>query len=168
MDKAFRLPGVPQRGAEAVRSLHRTSKRGRPQAGTHSSSRSILSQSSMHDSDDLARLTRRLFLERAHAVQPLRWRPAADICRTRQGWAIKVELAGVEPEQIQLAARGRFVVLRGHRRDTALVEEGSFYAMEILYSEFERTFELPTDLERYRITTDYRNGMLLVRIDAED
>jgi HSP20 family protein len=122
----------------------------------------------MDDSDDLARLTRRLFLDRTQSVQPLRWRPAADIYRTRQGWVIKVELAGVELDQIQLAPRGRFIVLRGHRRDTALVEEGSFYAMEILYSEFERTFELPADLDRCRIATDYRNGMLLVRIDAED
>ncbi|MGA7980242.1 MAG: Hsp20/alpha crystallin family protein [Chromatiaceae bacterium] len=121
----------------------------------------------MHDSDDLIRLTRRLYLERDQPVQPLRWRPAADLCRTRHGWLIKVELAGVESDEIRLVARGRFLILRGHRRDTALIEGGAFYAMEILYSEFERTFELPVDLERCRITTEYTNGMLLVRINAE-
>ena len=36
--------------------------------------------------------------------------------------------------------------------------------MEIAYSHFERALELPDDLERVRVVTEFRNGMLLVRI----
>jgi HSP20 family molecular chaperone IbpA len=39
--------------------------------------------------------------------------------------------------------------------------------MEIAYSHFERSITLPDDLERARITTDHRYGMLLVRIQRE-
>jgi len=39
--------------------------------------------------------------------------------------------------------------------------------MEISYSQFQRTIELPENLDHARITTEYRQGMLLVRIDKE-
>ena len=41
------------------------------------------------------------------------------------------------------------------------------YHMEISYSTFERTLELPVDLEPARIATEYKDGMLLVRIRTE-
>jgi len=40
-------------------------------------------------------------------------------------------------------------------------------SMEIVYSEFERGFEFPVDIENARILTEFRNGMLLVRIIPE-
>jgi HSP20 family molecular chaperone IbpA len=39
--------------------------------------------------------------------------------------------------------------------------------MEIAYSDFERSLELPCDLGRADITTEYRDGILLVRIATE-
>ena len=39
--------------------------------------------------------------------------------------------------------------------------------MEIAYSHFQRSLELPCDLSRCRITTDYRAGMLHVHITVE-
>jgi HSP20 family molecular chaperone IbpA len=36
--------------------------------------------------------------------------------------------------------------------------------MEISYSHFERTFELPCDLDRCGISTDSRDGMLHIHI----
>ena len=48
------------------------------------------------------------------------------------------------------------------------MEEGcSHYVLEISYSHFERTIELPTNLERARIATEYQYGLLLVRIQTE-
>jgi HSP20 family molecular chaperone IbpA len=39
--------------------------------------------------------------------------------------------------------------------------------MEIAYSRFERQVELPGDLQSARIETEFRHGMLLVRITRE-
>jgi HSP20 family molecular chaperone IbpA len=39
--------------------------------------------------------------------------------------------------------------------------------MEITYSQFERTLELPCNLEHAQITTDYQYGLLLVRVETE-
>jgi len=40
--------------------------------------------------------------------------------------------------------------------------------MEISYSRFERTIELPCDVDHFRILTEYRDGMLLLRLDGEE
>jgi HSP20 family protein len=95
------------------------------------------------------------------------WRPAADVYQTRRGWLVKFDLAGVRPQDITIKAEGRRLIIRGARRDCAVEEGCQYYQMEISYSSFERTLELPCDLERADISTDYRDGMLLVLIPTE-
>ena len=93
------------------------------------------------------------------------WQPLLDIYELQDGWLLKADLAGVRPDEVTVSVRGRIVTLRGSRRDS-LVEEGCcHYRMEISYSSFERSVELPADPGAdARVQTDYRDGMLLVRI----
>lgn len=122
----------------------------------------------MADADDLRHLTRRLYaLHDRTVTRPTRWRPAADIYRTHEGWLVKFELAGVRPEEIQLGVSGRYLTVHGQRMDTEVTEGREFYRLEIAYSRFERTVELPCELQRARLITEYRAGMLLVRIITE-
>ena len=76
-----------------------------------------------------------LFDDLTHLFQPIasssgregvssRWRPPADIYRTREGWLVKVELAGVGKEEVQVTARGNLLTVRGRRRDSGVVEGG--------------------------------------------
>src|SRR5262249_17219375 len=112
---------------------------------------------------DVLRLLHALFNPAACADTP--WRPAADVYRTPdRGWRVKFDLAGVRPEDVQLEADGPRLTLRGSRRDCAREKGCSYYRMEIAYSRFERTLELPCDVGRARVSTDYRDGMLLVHI----
>ena len=109
-----------------------------------------------------------VFLPAADRVRDLLWQPPVDVYRTRTGWLIKVELAGVRPEDVQLSVSGRCLTVSGRRRDWFSEATACCYRMEITYSDFERTLELPTSLERARIATDYQYGLLLVHIQTED
>lgn len=94
------------------------------------------------------------------------WTPAVDIYQVAKGWLVKFDLAGVRPGDIQLKACGRRLTVSGRRGDW-IVEESescSTYSMEITYSQFERTIELPCEIENLETRTDYRDGMLLVRL----
>ncbi len=120
-------------------------------------------------SKDLLILTRRLHLTAEKRVQPLRWQPAADVYEGRDGWLIKLELAGVRREDVRLHVRGNFLSIAGRRVDVERQRERGLRlrSMEITYAEFERGFEFPRSIEQARILTDFRNGMLLVRIALE-
>ncbi|MFO0926908.1 MAG: Hsp20/alpha crystallin family protein [Gemmataceae bacterium] len=122
-------------------------------------------------SKDLIRLMHVLFLPGAEACQTAPWQPNTDVYRTPAGWLIKFELAGVRADDIDLQVLGGRMTLRGVRRDCVLesplardLPRLTHDRMEIAYSGFERTLELPCDLRRADITTDFRDGMLLVRI----
>ena len=92
------------------------------------------------------------------------WRPAVDVYRDRDGWLVKVDLAGVAPQDIELGVRGRYLTVAGVRRDMNVREGRQAYRMEIAYSRFERAVELPVDLEELDIGSECRDGMLLVSI----
>jgi HSP20 family protein len=95
------------------------------------------------------------------------WQPAADIYRTRSGWLLKFELAGVTRDDITLEVHRSHLKVSGVRRDLLVDEYCSFYSLEIAYNRFERTVELPCDLEKAAIEFEFRNGILLVRVTTE-
>jgi HSP20 family protein len=98
---------------------------------------------------------------------PTPWQPSVDVYRTRDGWLLKFDLAGVQVEDVTVSIRGRRVSVSGIRRDS-IVEEGcSYYSMEISYNRFERAVEMPADLENAQVSLQARDGLLLVRVITE-
>ncbi|MBW3543733.1 MAG: Hsp20/alpha crystallin family protein [Planctomycetes bacterium] len=96
------------------------------------------------------------------------WQPPADIYRTSEGWLIKVELAGVAREEVEILASGQTLIIRGQRRDSTLIESLQHYSLEIAYSRFERRIEVPCNLDRAQMVAEYKDGMLLVRVIAAE
>jgi HSP20 family protein len=95
------------------------------------------------------------------------WIPAVDIYRAPWGWVLKFDLAGVRSEDVHVHLGRNTVTVRGVRRDYMIEEGCCHYSMEIDYSRFGRSIELPDDLARTKMSVDYRDGILLVRIRKE-
>ena len=92
------------------------------------------------------------------------WRPSVDIYRAGAAWLVKLDLAGVRPEDIEVELDGRRLTVRGVRRDWTILEGQQAYSMEISYNRFERQIELPLNVETSRFASEYRDGMFLVSI----
>jgi HSP20 family protein len=107
------------------------------------------------------------FMQQVEAGQKTDWRPATDIYRVPGGWLVKMELAGVEPADVNLTLRGRTLVVRGRRRDCCQEADCRQLHMEISYSAFEREIELPADWNRVGLETNFRNGMLHIHLRKE-
>jgi HSP20 family protein len=99
-----------------------------------------------------------------------RWSPAADVYQTREGWLVKVDLAGVSPEEVEISIAGRLLVINGCRRDAVIAETISYHQLEITYSRFEKTLRFPCAIDGARIKRDYKDGFLLIFLhsSAED
>jgi HSP20 family protein len=93
------------------------------------------------------------------------WRPAADVYRTAPGWMVKLELAGVRVEDVRVEVDGHCLIVSGQRRDLVLETGHSCQSLEISYDSFERRFEFPVDLTQMRVSTQFQDGMLYVRIE---
>lgn len=95
------------------------------------------------------------------------WRPPADILYSRERWLIKLELPGVRIEDLDISVQGRHLRVSGIRRDL-LMEQGLLYhSLEISYSRFERTVELPFIINPDMVRWHYQDGMLVIDIKRE-
>jgi HSP20 family protein len=112
-------------------------------------------------------LRQSLFFPAATATDQGCWRPSADIHRTATGWLVKFDLAGVRPDEIELRVSQRQLTISGVRRDWSISECQHSYSMEISYNRFQRTLDLPCDVQQAKTSMDYRDGMLLVRLQCE-
>lgn len=96
------------------------------------------------------------------------WYPPADVYRTRDGWIVKVELAGVCTEELEIAIAGETLRIGGCRRDTFHSENVSYHQLEITYSRFEKLIRFPCAIEGAEVETDYSDGLLILRLRAEE
>jgi len=125
-------------------------------------------------SQDLIRLMGALFLHGADACRVSPWQPNVDVYRNAVGWLVKFEVAGVRAEDLDLEVLGGRLTLRGVRRDTTHEDalknaEPScvHHRMEINYGPFERSIELPCNLKKAQLRTQYRDGLLLIFITPD-
>jgi HSP20 family protein len=109
-----------------------------------------------------------MLLSLARAFRQTHWQPSVDAYQTKRGWLLKYELAGVPLEDVELEVSGRTVALRGTRRDVRVDEQQQSFCMEISYNRFERILELPCELSGMSVSTDYRDGMLMVRLNCKE
>ena len=101
--------------------------------------------------------------KRAQASGPL-WLPAADVYQTPEGWLVKVELAGVSPEDVRIAISGNVLHIEGSRKDKSCGGGLSYQQMEITYSSFEKTLNFPASIDGANIEHNFENGLLLIRL----
>lgn len=102
----------------------------------------------------------------AHRVRPSGrlWNPAADVYRTDEGWIVKVDLAGICADDLQIGIYDSSLRIGGCRRDTLFKEGFSYQQMEITYSRFEKTIQFPSAIEEASVEHDYRDGFLIVNL----
>ena len=90
------------------------------------------------------------------------WCPAADVFETRGGWIVKLELAGVSPDEIEIVIDGKTLRVAGTRRDAFCRESIAYHQLEITYSRFEKTLQFPASIEGVSVKKSYRDGLLVL------
>ena len=92
------------------------------------------------------------------------WNPAADVYRAGEGWIVKVDLAGVSVDDLEIMLDDTYLVVRGCRRDTFYREGYTYQQMEITYSRFEKRVEFPCSIDAGSLSHDYSDGFLILNM----
>lgn len=105
----------------------------------------------------------------AHRVRPSGrlWNPAADVYRSEDGWIVKVDVAGICSDELEIELGESSLRLRGCRRDTFYREGLAYQQMEITYSRFEKTIQFPCSIEAASLAHDYRDGFLIINVRCQ-
>jgi HSP20 family protein len=95
------------------------------------------------------------------------WSPNTDIFEGPDGLIVRVELAGVSADAIELLVDDNALVLRGVRRDPHRAETASgfrFRQMEMDFGPFERVLQLPFAVDGAAASASMQNGILSIRL----
>ncbi len=90
------------------------------------------------------------------------WRPLADILESPDLIRVKIELAGMKEDDIDVTLYEDALVISGERHDDQHQEGLSYHEAQIRYGPFRVEVFISTPLERDAITAHYENGMLSV------
>ena len=92
------------------------------------------------------------------------WVPTTDVYSTDSGLVVKVELAGMRSENLEITVEGSRLRISGTRPDGCRAPKCSFLVMEINYGPFECVLDLPQGYDLNQAKAAYLNGFL--RIDV--
>jgi HSP20 family protein len=96
------------------------------------------------------------------------WNPSADVYRSSDGWIVKLDLAGVSSDDLEIELRGSLLTIRGCRRDTHYREGFVYHQMEITYSRFEKQIQFPAKIEGASIARDYNDGFFIIKLRSDN
>ncbi|HYS26766.1 MAG TPA: Hsp20/alpha crystallin family protein [Vicinamibacterales bacterium] len=93
------------------------------------------------------------------------WAPAVDIFETEtHDLVLKAELPGMTREDIEVIVENSTLVLKGNKTFDAAVKEENYRRVERTYGTFHRSFTLPNTVDASKVTADYKNGVLTVKL----
>jgi HSP20 family protein len=98
------------------------------------------------------------------------WQPRVDMHETSDSVIVKVEIAGVNPDRLNLSlsADDRVLTISGERNeeDRERTDRIRCYQLEIYFGPFEREVVIPGDarLDRDGIKATYKEGFLMITL----
>jgi HSP20 family protein len=91
------------------------------------------------------------------------WRPLADIQESAEMMTVKIELAGMREEDIEVTLYADALVVSGQRHDEHKHDAGIYYhEAQIRYGPFRVEVFIPSPVNREAVTARYENGFLWV------
>jgi HSP20 family protein len=93
------------------------------------------------------------------------WSPQVDVVDGEKDVTVKAEIPGVDPKDLDISVSGNLLTIAGEKSEVDEEKSDKFYRSERRFGSFRRTFELPSTVDTDRVSADYGNGLLTVRIE---
>jgi HSP20 family protein len=117
----------------------------------------------MHDR--MNRLFGNVYLRDEDTALRGNWVPAVDIFETENhDLVVRAELPGMGREDVEVKVENSTLVLKGEKKFDAEVKEEQYRRVERTYGTFHRSFTLPNTVDTSKVSADFKNGVLTVRL----
>lgn len=90
------------------------------------------------------------------------WRPPTDVYETNDSVVILIEIAGMDPDKIQVEFTDRILRVSGVRADYNL--RAACHCLEVQYGEFASQVHLPGQYDVDAIDAQYKDGFLTITL----
>ena len=90
--------------------------------------------------------------------------PAAEVSESDGDVTVKLEVPGVEKDQLHVSVTEDEVTVHGETRKETEEKKKNYYRQEIRYGAFQRSIPLPVEVDAAKATAELKNGMLKVTL----
>jgi HSP20 family protein len=102
-------------------------------------------------------------------TSPSTWMPPVDIFQTGDHeLVLKAELPDMSREDIDITVENFVLTINGEKKATTDVKDDQYHHIERRYGAFSRSFSLPQTVDSNRVSAEYKNGVLTVRLPLRE
>lgn len=94
--------------------------------------------------------------------------PSIDISETEDQFLISAELPGMKKEDITISLENGRLSISGERNIKSEENGKKYHRVETSYGSFERSFQLPDNVDEESISASYENGLLDISIQKNE
>ncbi|MCD6055746.1 MAG: hspA 7 [Gammaproteobacteria bacterium] len=98
------------------------------------------------------------------SLENSQWIPAVDVKEKKDRFEIKVDLPGINKEDIQIAMENGVLSVEGKRNEEKKEEGDNYYRIERVSGKFYRRFALPETADEEKIQANIKKGILEINI----
>jgi HSP20 family protein len=100
---------------------------------------------------------------------PNTWMPPVDIFQSGDHeLVLKAELPDMSREDIDINIENFVLTIRGDKKSSSEVKEGQYHHVERRYGTFSRSFSLPQTVDPNKVSAEYKQGVLTVRLPLRE
>lgn len=90
--------------------------------------------------------------------------PAIDIIENGKNFKVKAELAGMQPEDVEISVTDGFLTIKGEKQEEKEEKEDNYLRRETSYGSFQRTVALPETANTDKAEASFKNGVLSIEV----
>jgi HSP20 family protein len=102
------------------------------------------------------------------AMTVAEWSPLVDITEDEKEYLIKADLPEVKKEDVKLTVQNDVMTISGERKYEKEEKGKKYHRVERAYGSFMRSFTLPEDADGSKVSAEYKDGVLRVRLPKSE
>ena len=96
------------------------------------------------------------------------WAPPVDIYENGDNLVLKAELAGINPDDVEIRVEDNTLYLKGERKFEKEVKEQNYHRVERSYGTFARSFSLPNSVDADKVAANFHDGVLILTMPKKE
>ena len=97
-------------------------------------------------------------------AEELCWSPPIEMYEKDEKFVIRIELPGVNSDEIDISLKGDTLIIKGERKISEGIKDEEYHRAELAYGSFSRSITLPVEVDANGIDATYENGILEVAV----
>ncbi len=81
---------------------------------------------------------------------------------------VRADLPGLKKEEIDLSILGSTLTIKGEKKSENEVKEENYHRVERSYGLFQRSVQLPSEVDESKVEAAYKDGVLEVKLPKKE